>query len=71
MTARKREDTTMADAQQTYDPDLHKGAVEGDRPNDAGQGNANAPALDENGLPDDPVAITEDVVGANEDETQG
>ena len=60
----------MAGAPQTYDPDLHKGAVEGDRPND-GQGNANAPALDENGLPDDQVAITEDVLGANEDETQG
>jgi len=61
----------MTQAPQQDDPDTHKGAVEGDRPTDPGQGNANAPALDENGLPDDPVAITEDVVGANEDETQG
>jgi hypothetical protein len=52
------------------DQDEAKGAVEGDRPNE-GQGNQNAPALDENGLPSDPVAITEDVVGANEDESQG
>jgi len=54
-----------------YDPDEHKGALEGDRPTDPGQGNANAPALDENGLPDDPVAICEDVLGANEDGTEG
>jgi hypothetical protein len=53
------------------DPDARKGAVEGDHRHDGGQGNRNAPALDENGLPDDPVAISEDVVGANEDETQG
>jgi hypothetical protein len=53
------------------DPDVKKGAVEGDLPANPGHGNANAPGLDENGLPDDPVAITEDVVGANEDETQG
>jgi hypothetical protein len=56
---------------QDRDPDECKGAVEGSRPTDPGEGNANAPGLDENGLPDDPVAITEDVVGANEDETQG
>jgi hypothetical protein len=53
------------------DPDLHKGAIEGDRPGDPGHGNPNAPGLDENGMPDDPKAITEDVVGANEDESQG
>jgi hypothetical protein len=50
------------------DSDLHKGAVEG-LPN--GNFNHNAPALDENGLPNDEVAIAEDVLGANEDETQG
>ena len=50
------------------DSDLHKGAVEG--PPD-GQGNQNAPGLDENGLPNDEVAIAQDVLGANEDETQG
>ena len=35
------------------------------------QGNSNAPALNEDGLPNDEVAIAEDVIGANEDETQG
>jgi len=49
------------------DSDLHKGAVEAPD----GQGNANAPALDENGMPNDEVAIAEDVLGANADETQG
>ena len=50
------------------DPDFHKGAVEG-APD--GQGNPNAPALDERGLPSDEVAIAQDVLGANEDQTQG
>jgi hypothetical protein len=53
------------------DQDDAKGAIEGDHPGDEGQGNENAPALDENGLPADPIAIAEDVVGANEDESQG
>jgi hypothetical protein len=51
------------------DSDLHKGAVEG--PPD-GQGNVNAEgALDEDGWPRDEVAIAQDVIGANEDKTQG
>ena len=51
------------------DSDLQKGAIEG---GPDGQGNENAPgALDERGLPRDEVAIAEDVIGANEDETQG
>jgi hypothetical protein len=54
----------------TTDPDLEKGAVEGPPAEDA-QGNANAPALNEEGLPNDEVAIAEDVIGANEDKTQG
>jgi hypothetical protein len=45
--------------------------VEGDRPGDKQHSNPNAPALDENGLPEDTVAIAEDVIGANLDETQG
>jgi hypothetical protein len=54
------------------DPDQYKGAVEGDRPTDKQQGNRNAPAaLDSNGLPKNKVAIAEDVIGANADETQG
>ncbi|MBI4266614.1 MAG: hypothetical protein HY657_19780 [Acidobacteria bacterium] len=51
------------------DSDLRKGAIEG--PPD-GQGNENAVgALDEQGLPKNEVAIAEDVIGANEDQTQG
>ena len=51
------------------DSDLHKGAIEAGAD---GQGNPNAQsALDEAGLPSDEVAIAEDVLGANEDQTQG
>lgn len=53
------------------DSDNHMGAVEGDRTTDAQQGNANADGLDDEGMPDDPVAIAEDVLGANIDESEG
>ena len=53
------------------DPDQNKGAVEGDRPTDKQQGNDNATALDDDGLPKDRIAIAEDVIGANADNTQG
>ena len=62
--------TEMAKKQQD-DPDIHKGAVEGDRPTDQQHFNPQGDGLDENGLPDEPVAIAEDEVGANVDETQG
>jgi hypothetical protein len=52
--------------------DEHLGAVEGDRSSDCPQqGNAGAPALDEEGLPNDSTAIAQDVIGANLDETEG
>jgi len=51
--------------------DEHIGAVEGDRPTDPQQGNPNAPGLDDEGLPNDPDAIAQDVIGANIDETEG
>jgi hypothetical protein len=51
--------------------DEHEGAVEGDKATDRAQGNANAPALDDQGLPEDCDKIAEDVIGANADETQG
>jgi hypothetical protein len=51
------------------DSDIHKGAIEG--PPGPGEGNPNAPALDEQGMPNDEVAIAQDVLGANVDETQG
>jgi hypothetical protein len=55
----------------TPDSDEHMGAVEGDRPTDTQQGNANAPGVDEQGMPNDNVAISEDVLGANLDGTEG
>ena len=51
-----------------HDQDLAKGAVE-DGPDT--QGNANAQALDEEGMPVDEIKVAEDVLGANEDQTQG
>jgi hypothetical protein len=53
------------------DPDEGKGAVEGGTLPDGGLGNPNAPGLDEAGLPNDPIAIEQDMLGANEDESQG
>src|SRR4249920_3670656 len=53
------------------DPDVHKGAIEGDRPTDEQIGNPHGDGLDEEGLPDDPIATAEDSIGANEDESQG
>lgn len=53
------------------DQDLHKGAIEGNRPTDEQQGNPHGQGLDANGLPNDPTATAEDVVGANADQTQG
>ena len=50
------------------DSDIHKGATEG--PPDADT-NPHAPGLDDRGLPNDEVAIAQDVIGANEDQTQG
>jgi hypothetical protein len=59
-------------AQSAAESDEHIGAVEGDRPTDhPQQGNPNAPALDADGLPNDPDAIAQDVIGANIDETEG
>jgi len=56
---------------QQDDPDVHKGAIEGDRPTDEQIGNPHGDGVDDQGLPDDPIATAEDVEGANEDGTQG
>jgi len=54
------------------DSENHLGAIEGDRPEDSPQeGNRNAPALDDEGMPNDPVAICEDAIGANVDKSEG
>jgi hypothetical protein len=61
----------VADATGTPDPDQHKGAVEGDRPNDAQNANPHGKGVDKQGLPNDPVATAEDRIGANNDDSQG
>jgi hypothetical protein len=64
--------TDDRDSLDSISADEHIGAVEGDRVTDQPQqGNPNAPALDEQGLPNDTVAICEDVIGAHVDESQG
>ena len=62
---------TVTDPKQHDDPDVHKGAIEGDRPDDEQLGNPHGDGVNDDGLPDDPIAIAEDVIGANEDESQG
>ena len=49
------------------DQDERKGATEDDRI----QKKSNAPALDANGMPNDPTAIAEDALGVQEDKSQG
>ena len=45
--------------------------MEGDRPTDKQQGNENADQpLGADGMPKDRIAIAEDVIGANADQTQ-
>jgi hypothetical protein len=53
------------------DPDIHKGAIEGDRPSDEQQGNRSGKGIDKNGMPNDPVATAQDAIGANEDKSEG
>ena len=53
------------------DPDHHKGALEGDRPDDEQTPNRHGDGLNDEGLPNDPVACAEDAIGAKVDNTQG
>jgi len=62
--------TPMA-IKQRDDQDVHKGAIEGDRPTDEQHSNPHGDGVNTEGLPDDPVATAEDAIGANEDESQG
>jgi hypothetical protein len=62
--------TTPPSTTQMNDPDIHKGAIEGDRPSDEQQFNPNGDGVNADGLPDDPVATGEDVEGANADKAQ-
>ena len=56
---------------QKDDQDVHKGAIEGDRPTDEQNVKPNSPALDENGLPIDCDAIVAGAIGAKVDKAQG
>ena len=49
------------------DADMHKGVIEDDHP----YLRSNAPGLDDDGLPNDEIAIAEDAIGAREDRSQG
>ena len=62
---------TPTATKQLNDPDIHKGATEGDKPTDEQIGNPHGDGINDEGLPDDPVATAEDAEGANADETQG
>ena len=52
----------------SVDQDAKKGAVEEDRP---GPPRPRAPGLDKDGLPNDPTAIAQDRIGAENDKSQG
>jgi len=62
---------TPISPKQQNDPAAHKGAIEGDRPTDEQIGNPHGDGINDEGMPDDPVATAEDEIGANEDESQG
>jgi hypothetical protein len=59
--------TRRTTAASSRDPDLHKGAIEDERP----CATTNAPGLDDDGLPNDETAIAEDALGARADRSQG
>ena len=61
----------MSDATDSSDPDMHKGAVEGDKPTDEQNANPHGKGIDKRGMPNDPVATAEDRIGANNDDSQG
>ena len=62
---------TARPVEKTKDPDARKGAIEGDRPDDEQTPNRHGDGVNDEGLPDDPVARAEDALGANVDKTQG
>jgi hypothetical protein len=64
--------STQPGATKQTDQDESKGAVEGDHRTDKQQGNENADQpLGADGQPTNRIAIAEDVIGANADNTQG
>ena len=59
--------TVRAAGLPSRDADVHKGAIEDERPS----ATTNAPGLDDDGLPNDETAIAEDAIGARADGSQG
>ena len=59
--------TARATVTKRRDPDGRKGAMEDERP----YATTNAPGLDDDGLPNDEIAIAEDALGARVDGSQG
>jgi hypothetical protein len=64
----KKEIMTNTATPRVADNDIHKGAKEEERP---GPKRSSHPGLDKNGLPNDPVAIAQDALGAKADQSQG
>ena len=52
---------------QMDDPDIHKGAIEGDRPSDEQNTNTKGGGVDKKGLPNDPIGQAQDKEGANDE----
>ena len=58
----------MERSSKPVDNDAQKGAKEDERP---GPERSSHPGLDENGLPNDAIAIAQDALGAKDDKSQG
>ena len=71
LTALRERRMTAITTKHRNDPDIHKGAIEGDRATDEQIGNPHGLGIDEDGMPNDPIATAQDELGANEDESQG
>jgi hypothetical protein len=65
---RELEENVMDVTKRRTDNDAQKGAKEDDRP---GPERSSHPGLDTNGLPNDPIAIAQDALGAAVDRSQG
>lgn len=67
VTLRANEVTMRTPSRSSSDGDMRKGAIEDGLP----CARSNSPGLDDEGLPNDEIAIAEDAIGAREDGSQG
>jgi hypothetical protein len=71
-TGEKADKPTQTTGELPHGSDEHMGAVEGDRVDDQrNEGNPHGPGIDSDGLPNDPIATSEDALGANVDGSEG